>query len=74
MCVITVYGMQCLFAGCRTSGAGQKAMRPECGMLHMCKIPHSGRLAGCPASDLRQPATTALHTTGGNNTHIFSSS
>ena len=39
-----------------------------------CNIPHTGRIACCPVPDLRQPATKALHTIGGNNTHIVSSS
>ena len=34
MCVIAAYGVQCLAAGCRGSGAGQQAIRPEKGMLH----------------------------------------
>ena len=34
MCVITAYGVQCLVAGCRVSGAEQQAMRLERGMLH----------------------------------------
>jgi hypothetical protein len=34
VCVITAYGVQCLVAGCRGSGAGQQAMRPGRGMLH----------------------------------------
>ena len=34
MCVIAAYGVQCLAAGCRGSGAGQQAIRPERGMLH----------------------------------------
>ena len=34
MCVITAYGVQCLVAGCRESGAEQQAMRPGRGMLH----------------------------------------
>ena len=29
MCVTTAYGVQCLVAGCRGSGAGQQAMRQE---------------------------------------------
>ena len=37
MCVITAYGVQCLVAGCRGSGAGQQAMRPGRGMLHDCR-------------------------------------
>jgi len=34
MCVITAYGVQCLVAGCRGSGAGQQAVRPGRGLLH----------------------------------------
>ena len=34
MCVVNAYGVQCLVAGCRGSGAGQQAMRPGRGMLH----------------------------------------
>jgi hypothetical protein len=34
MCVITAYGVQCLVAGCRGSGAGQQAVSPERGILH----------------------------------------
>jgi len=34
MCVITAYGVQCLVAGCRESGAGQQVMSPGRGMLH----------------------------------------
>jgi hypothetical protein len=44
------------------------------GVLESSNIPHSGRLAGCPAPDLRQPANKASQTIGGNNTHIISSS
>ena len=36
MCVITAYGVQCLFAGCRGSDAEQQAVSPERGMLHDC--------------------------------------
>ena len=36
-------------------------------------ILHPELIAGCPALDLQQPATKALHTIGGNNTHIVSS-
>ena len=39
MCVITAYGVQCLVAGCRGSGAGQQAMCPERGMLHVVQHP-----------------------------------
>ena len=37
-------------------------------------IPHSGRIAYCPAPDPQQPATKAQHTIGSNKTHIVSSS
>ena len=33
MCVITAYGVQCLVAGFRGSGAEQQAVRPGRGML-----------------------------------------
>ena len=36
MCVIAAYGVQCLVAGRRGSGAEQQAMRPGRGMLHDC--------------------------------------
>ena len=36
MCVITAYGVQCLVAGCRGSGAGKQAMCTGRGMLHDC--------------------------------------
>ena len=32
--VITAYGVQCLVAGCRRSGAEQQSMCPGRGMLH----------------------------------------
>ena len=34
MCFIAAYGVQCLVAGCRGSGAGEQAMPPGGGMLH----------------------------------------
>ena len=37
MYVIAAYGVQCLVAGCRGSGAGQQAMCPGIGMLHDCE-------------------------------------
>ena len=40
MCVITAYGMQCLVAGCRRSGAGQQAMRPEEGRFTTAVVQH----------------------------------
>ena len=59
MCVISAYGVRC--RGCWRSGAGQPAMRQRWGML-------------IETSNLRQPATKASRTLGGNNTHIVSSS
>jgi len=41
MCVIAAYGVQCLFAGCRGSGAGQQATRSGRGMLHEVQHPSS---------------------------------
>ena len=40
----------------------------------LSKIPHPESIAGCPATDLQQPATKASHTIGSNNTHMVSSS
>ena len=59
MCVITAYGVQCLVAGCRGSGAGQQGVRPGRGMLHdySYNIPLPGCTACCPVPDLQQPAT-----------------
>ena len=34
MYAIAAYGVQCLAAGCRRSGAGQRDVRPGRGMLH----------------------------------------
>ena len=33
MCVFATYGVPCLAAGCRESGAGQQGVRPGRGML-----------------------------------------
>jgi hypothetical protein len=35
LCVITAYGVQCSVVSCRGSGAGQQAVRPGRGMLHV---------------------------------------
>ena len=40
MCVVTAYGVQCLVAGCRGSGAGQQGVRPGKGMLHDEVVQH----------------------------------
>jgi len=34
MYVIAAYGVQCLVAGCRRSGAGQQGVHPGRGLLH----------------------------------------
>ena len=41
MYVITAYGAQCLAADCRGSGAGQQAVCPVRGMLHVVQYPSS---------------------------------
>jgi len=46
MYVFAVYGVPCLAAGCRGSGAGQQAVRPGRGMLH--QIIYSLRLSPLP--------------------------
>ena len=38
MYAIAAYGVQCLAAGCRGSGARQQGVRPERGMLHLVTI------------------------------------
>ena len=40
MCVIAAYGVQCLVAGCRGSGAGRQGVRPGRGMLHDADFLH----------------------------------
>ena len=40
MYAIAAYGVQCLVAGCRGSGAGQQGVRPGRGMLHECVVQH----------------------------------
>ena len=77
MCVITAYGVQCLGywlseVRCRTSGYA--SWLRDVARLQSSNIPQLGRVACCSAPDLRQPATKILHTIGGNNTHIVSSS
>ena len=58
MCVVTAYGVQCLVAGCRGSGAEQQAVSPGRGMLYeSCSVPLPAHIACCPAPDTRQPAT-----------------
>ena len=55
MCVITAYGVQCFFAGCRGQEEG------------FCSIPLPERTPCCPAHD---PNSQSLHTIGGNRKHI----
>ena len=71
--VITAYGVQCLVAGCRGSGAGQQAMRPGRGMLHDCSRAASLLLDAQPAVLHLTPTTSnqALHTIGLNNIYIL---
>jgi hypothetical protein len=61
-CVTTAYGVQCLVAGCRRSGAGQQAVRPGRGMLHDLRRAASLFLDSQPAAlhltpDDQQPST-----------------
>ena len=38
MYAIATYDVQCLAAGCWASGAGQQAVRPERGILHLVSL------------------------------------
>ena len=40
ICGITAYGVQCLVAVCRGSGAGQQPVRTGRGMLHDAVVQH----------------------------------
>ena len=73
---ITAYGVLCLVAGCRRSGAGTRLYVQEegCCTTESCNIPLPGRIACCPAPDPPTTSNQALHTTGGSNTHTVSSS
>ena len=42
-----------------------------CSSTESSYIPHSGSIACSPVPDLRRPATKALHTIVGNNTHTL---
>ena len=61
-----------LVAGCRRSGAGQQAMCPGWGMLHNSRVMQHPSLLSCTRPPT--PSNQTLHTIGGNNTHIVSSS
>ena len=74
MCVIAAYGVQCSVAGCRGSGAGQQAVRPGKGMLHVVQHPCSWTYSLLSCTWPPTASNRALHTIGGNNTHIVSSS
>jgi hypothetical protein len=60
----------------QVQGSRLCAQEEGCCTTKSCNIPLPGHTACCPAPDPRQPATSnqALHTIGGNNTHIVSSS
>ena len=66
------YRIWCVCLGCWWSAVRCRAA----GYEGSCSssFPHPGRIAYCPASDHRPPATKALHMTCGNNTSIVSSS
>ena len=77
MCVITAYCVQylgCWLSGVRCRAAGCHYRMGIGARLVSSYIPHPGRISCCPEPDYRQPATKVLHTVGGNNTHIVSSS
>ena len=62
MCVFTAYGVQCLVAGCRGSGAEQLVVCPGRGMLHDDSRATSLFLDAQPAAlhqtpDIQQPST-----------------
>ena len=62
MCVTTAYGVQCLVAGYRGSGAEQQVMCPERRMLHDCNRATPVFLDSQPAvlhltRDNHQPST-----------------
>ena len=60
MCVFAAYGVQCLAAGCRGSGAGQQGVCPERGMLHIVQHPSSIVRPG-PVT-VAQPTHSTVHT------------
>ena len=74
MCVITAYGVQCLVAGCRGSGADQQSMLLGRGMLQDVQRPSSWTHSLLPCTWHPTTSNQALHTIGGNNTHIVSRS
>ena len=76
ICVITAYGVPCLVAGCRGSGAGQQAMRPGRGMLHgsVVQYPYSWTHSLLPGTWPPTTSNQARHTIGGSKTRIVSSS
>ena len=69
MCVITVYGV--LVAGCRGSGAGSRLCVQEEGC---CTTSRATSLFLLPYTWPPTSSNQTLHTIGGNNTHIASSS
>jgi hypothetical protein len=76
---VCYYRLWCAVLGCwllevRYRAAGYVLGLRDVAWLELSNIPHPERIAGCPASDLQQPATKASHTIGANNTHIVLSS
>jgi hypothetical protein len=55
MCVFAAYGVQCLVAGCRGSGAGQQGVRPGWGMLHDSVVSSNGAPWARPGAMPRGP-------------------
>ena len=71
MCVIIAYGVQCLdcwLSEVRCRAAGYASKKRDVARLQSSNTPHPERITGCPAPDLRQPATKASNNIGGNNT------
>ena len=66
MCVITTYGVHCLVAGFGVQVQSSRLCVQEEGCCALCNILLPGRIAACPAPDLQQTGTEALHTIGGS--------
>ena len=72
MCVITAYGVQCLVAGCRGSGAVQQGVVSRKRDAAHVQHPSFGTLSLLHCTWPPTTSNQALHTIGGNNTHIVS--
>ena len=70
---VSYYGLWCAMPWLLVVGGQVQGSRLYVRDEGLCfsKIPHPGRIACCPAPDLRQPAIKAQHPIGGNNTHII---